>query len=308
MTDRIRSGITFLLACLTFGPLAFSQERNESEVLESPVGASYHVPYLLTETNHFIVRARINGRGPFNLVVDTGAPMLFLSLEAAEKAGLKRDPNRFFVQLENVEFEGGATLKNVQARAENIYQVTGMNALGLPGVRLDGMVGFNVLARFEIEIDPTDDRMKWSRIEYNPPDMREPPGGRGNAPAEVRAMGALGGIAQLAAVFIGRQPDATRLPRGLLGIELKEDSANETVEINAILPDSAAETAGLQVGDRLVRIFGKRIRSIEDARREVAEVEPGQTVRIQVESRASAGEDDDSTELRIVRIVAGAGL
>ena len=41
------------------------------------IGRSFQVPYRLTDTNHFLVRARINGKGPFNFLVDSGAGRLF---------------------------------------------------------------------------------------------------------------------------------------------------------------------------------------------------------------------------------------
>ena len=46
------------------------------------------VPYQLTNTKHVLVRVKLNGKGPFNFVLDTGAPALFLSEAAAEKAGI----------------------------------------------------------------------------------------------------------------------------------------------------------------------------------------------------------------------------
>ena len=50
-----------------------------------------------------------------------------------------------------------------------------MNALGLPGTSIDGILGFTVLARFRIELDPTRDRMTWTRLDYEP---AAPPGPR----------------------------------------------------------------------------------------------------------------------------------
>ena len=53
------------------------------------VGQSFQVPYRLTDTNHFLVRVRINGKGPFNFLVDSGAPALYVATETAGKIGLK---------------------------------------------------------------------------------------------------------------------------------------------------------------------------------------------------------------------------
>ena len=38
---------------------------------------SFEVPYRLTAVKHIVVRAKINGKGPFNFILDTGAPALF---------------------------------------------------------------------------------------------------------------------------------------------------------------------------------------------------------------------------------------
>lgn len=264
------------------------------------VGQSFRIPYRLTETNHFIVRTRINGKGPFNLVVDTGAPALFLAKEAAASAGLQTNDRRYFTRIDRITFEGGAELEDVQARVEDIFQVVGMNALGLPGVRIDGMLGFNVLARYKIEIDPTDDRMTWTRLDYNPKDMPDP-GRRGNnAPAEVQAMSLLGGVAKLAAVFVGKQPEDQLIPRGFLGIELEEVDGN--VKVSAVLPGSAAEDSGITEGDRIVRVIGSEVGSLVEASQAVAKIEPGDRVELHVQS------DEEDAEVRKITLTAKKGL
>ena len=97
------------------------------------VGRSYRVPYRLTDTNHFLVRVRIDGKGPFNFLVDTGAPALFVGAEAAKKVGIKPNPDDFFTPIGRLDFEGGASLTGMNARVEDPFQMVGMNALGLPG-------------------------------------------------------------------------------------------------------------------------------------------------------------------------------
>ncbi|WP_169979544.1 retropepsin-like aspartic protease family protein [Tautonia rosea] len=266
------------------------------------IGQTFRIPYRLTETNHFIVRTRINGKGPFNLVVDTGAPALFLSEEAAQSSGLKLNDRRYFTRIDRLEFEGGAELDDVQARVEDIFQLVGMNALGLPGVRIDGMLGFNVLARYKIEIDPTDDRMTWTRLDYNPRDLPDP-GRRGNnAPAEVQAMGLLGGVAKLAAVFVGKQPEDQLIPRGFLGLELSETDG--VLLVTGVLPGSAAEEAGVAPGDRLVRVLGRSVQSLDEARSAISRIEPGD--RVEVHLVPAEGEADDDAQK--LTLTAGKGL
>ena len=132
------------------------------------IGQSYRIPYRLTETNHYLVRVRINGKGPFNFLVDSGAPALYVGTEAAKAVGLKPEKDEFWTPIDRLDLEGGATLTDLKARVEDPFQLVGMNALGLPGASIDGILGFTILARFRLEFDPTDDRMTWTRIDYNP--------------------------------------------------------------------------------------------------------------------------------------------
>lgn len=270
------------------------------------VGESFRVPYKLTETNHFLVRARINGEGPFNLIVDTGAPALYLSEEAAERAGV--EPKRqgdYFARVEEIEFEGGARLEEIQTRVEDIFQLVGMNALGLPGKRLDGMIGFNVLARYRVEIDPTDDRMTWTRLDYDPPDIVVPRGFKGEPPAGVKALDLIGGFAQLAAVFVGKQPEDQYEFRGFLGVVL--DEREHAVVVSNVLPDSPAAEAGLEPGDRLVSLDGQATDSLAAAFEAASEVRPGDAVTARVK-RSTSEADADETETIDLTLEAEEGL
>src|SRR5258708_2259043 len=49
------------------------------------VGKAYSIPYRLTDSGHIMVRVKINGKGPFNFIVDTGAPLVYVTLPVAKK-------------------------------------------------------------------------------------------------------------------------------------------------------------------------------------------------------------------------------
>jgi hypothetical protein len=242
------------------------------------VGKSYKVPYRLTATNHFLVRVRLNGKGPFNFLVDTGAPALYVGTEAAKIAGLEPSKDGFWTPLKRLDFEGGASLKDVKARIEDPFQLIGMNALGLPGHSIDGILGFTMLARYKIEIDPTADRMVWTRLDYEP---REPFIPRGqiakNAPAEVEAMNLLGPVAKLAAALIGKQEPDKHIPRGRLGVTL-DDGA----KVAGVLEGSPAAQAGLKAGDVLVKVNSKAVDSTKAALAAAAEIRPGAKIPLTV--------------------------
>lgn len=268
-------------------------------------GTSYRVPYKLSQTNHFVVRVKLNGKGPFNLVVDTGAPALYLSTEAAKTAGIEPHPDQMLSRVETLEIEGGAQLHDMQARVEDVFQLVGMNALGLPGVKIDGMLGFNVLARYRITIDPTSDRMTWTRLAHDPPDIDAPkdrPGAKAREQADVQALDLLGGVAKIAALFIGKQPEDQIIPRGFVGLELRQDDGS--VSIASVLPDSPAATAELHPGDLLVDVLGRDIHTLDDVRTAIAKVRAGDKVAIQVRDPHAPAD----SEPREITVTAGEGL
>jgi hypothetical protein len=275
MTRRLARRIGLGL-CLAMAAVSLAVDGPKAD--DRGVGKSYRVPYRMTETNHFLVRVRIDGKGPFNFLVDTGAPALYVGTEAAKKIGLKPEPEEFFTPIGRLEFEGGASLTGMKARVEDIFQMVGMNALGLPGASIDGILGFTALARFKIEIDPTQDRMTWTRLDYEPKDPFVPRAAAKKQSGEMQAMNALGPLAKLAAVFVGKQPEDQLHPRGFLGIELVEASGE--LKVAGILADSPASGADVKVGDRLAKVGDKAVATLKAARDAVAEVRVGDKVAL----------------------------
>jgi len=256
---------------------------NEQGKPVADVGKAYLVPYRLTNTNHFLVRVRINGKGPFNFLVDTGAPALYVATETAKKIGLKPSEDDFWTDVDRLEFEGGAVLEGVKARVEDPFQLVGMNALGLPGASIDGILGFTMLARYRLELDPTKDRMVWTRLDYDP---KEPPVPRrrpGEKPGgEMQAMNALGPIAKLAAALIGKQPEDELITRGFLGVELVTKPETLGVRVAKVLPDSPAAKGGLRVGDLITRIGDRDLVDMVSARVALKKVKAGDRVVLAV--------------------------
>jgi hypothetical protein len=273
---------------LAFGPLAAAQDVPAPP--EAAIGQAFRIPYRLTETNHYLVRVRINGKGPFNFLVDSGAPALYVGTAAARAVGLTPPETGYWTPVDRLDLEGGATLRNLKARVEDPFQLVGMNALGLPGASIDGILGFTILARFRLEFDPTSDRMTWTRIDYTPREPYVPreltqKGARTRkAPAEVQAMEALGPLMKLAAVFVGKQPEETLQPRGTLGIALKPapEGEGQGVIVASVLPGSPAADAQLEPGDRLVRLADREIASTQDALLAVAQLRPGAAVPVRI--------------------------
>jgi Aspartyl protease/PDZ domain len=272
------------------------------------IGQSFQIPYRLTDTNHFLVRVRINGKGPFNFLVDSGAPALFIATETAKKIGLKPDAGKFWTPIDQLDLEGGSRLIGVKARVEDPFQLVGMNALGLPGASIDGILGFTILARFCLEIDLTKDRMTWTRLDHDPRDPPVPdhrPGDHAAAPAGVQAMSVLGPLAKGLAFLMGKQPEEQRQPRGFLGLEWSEQlaSGRKQVWVKGLLDGLPAAQAGVQTGDQIVKIGNREIEDLKAARSALSEVHPGDKVALVVRR----GPGTNARELKLV-LTAAEGL
>jgi hypothetical protein len=292
----IATAAATLLALFQAG--AQAQQKPPSAVKPARVGQSFRVPYRLTDTNHFLVRVRINGKGPFNFLVDSGAPALYVATETAAKIGLKPSANGFWTALDGLEIEGGARLDKVKARVEDPFQLVGMNALGLPGASIDGILGFTILAKFKLEIDPTQDRMTWTRLDFNPADPPIPRKEDGAPPIELQLMNALGPVAKGLAFLMGKQPEEIRVARGFLGFTWIENDGE--VDVARVQPGSPAEAAGVKPGDRLLKIGGKSVADLKAVRALLVNVRPSDRVAVVV--RRTDGKD------ATLEITAGEGL
>lgn len=267
---RTRCSALFLLAAFWPSFVALSGMPRPRED-----GPSFRVPYRMSETLHLLVRLKLGGKGPFNFIVDTGAPTMFVTKYVAKTAGVEPGKDGW-ATFDKAELEGGATLDGVKARVEDIFQIRGMNALNLPGVRLDGVIGYTVLAKFRMEFDLSKSVMTWTKLDFEPP-LPVPLGDGKSAPDELEA---IGNLMQGMAPLLGGAAKPTG-PRGSLGLELAE--TDDAVKVAAVHAGSPAHEAGIKPGDRIAAIGGKSVRSINDATSLVATVGVGDVVKIAVE-------------------------
>lgn len=223
------------------------------------------VPYRLTDTKHILIRAKINGKGPYNFILDTGSPALFLSTDLARKLGIEAD-KRGWASFNRFELEGGLVVDKARGRIDDPYQIEGMNKSGLAGVELHGIIGYNILARYRLIIDLSQDKMLWQPLdaEIPLPDI-----------SGKTTVDALGGMVK---GMDGPRVERSVVLRGFLGVELAEKGG---VTVTSVL-DGGPASGQLKSGDRITHIHAKPIKTLAEAHRLIAPWSDGDEVEMTV--------------------------
>lgn len=286
---RARWLFTFGLALLVpAGPSPAAEAKK-------PALKTYQVPYRLTDADHVLVRVKINGKGPYNFIIDTGAPALFVATSVCKKLGIEKGKDGWGT-FDRFEIEGGAVIRKAKGRVETPFQIEGMNALGLAGAQLHGILGYNILARYRIRFDFTKDKLTWTELNFDP-GLPRGLRGKGGAPG---GLDALGSIMKVLGAFVGKPAAPKYAVRGYLGIEFgqpREGAAG--VPVKAVLPKSPAAEAGLRAGDLITHLQGKEVGDLKELHRLAVKLRPGRPARLTVKRQ---GEERDIT------VTAGEGL
>jgi hypothetical protein len=247
---------------------------------QKPALKSYEVPCRMTATKHVMVRAKLNGKGPYNFIVDSGAPAVFLTTAVCKEVGVTPD-DKHWGTFDKFEIEGGPVLTGTKARVEDMFQLSGMNGLGLAGVKLHGVLGYALLAKYRLEFDFSRDTMTWTELGYEPRPFQAVGGGKNEG------LETVGQLAKGLGELLGKGiPDVKC--RGFLGIELRD--GDDGVEVRGVLADSPGAKAGIKTEDRITHVQGKRVRSAAEVLRQMGELPAGETAKLTI-LRGAASRD-----------------
>lgn len=226
------------------------------------------LPFELVASNHIVVKAKINDKGPFRLIFDSGAPVSLLGNKAAEESGTiaKNAPKSFLMAM-----RGEAKIQELEVgdlKAKDIPVIVldhpTLKALGgFLGKPLDGIIGFTFFARYRTTIDYQAKMMTLEPVDFEVKDL----------------------LKDLPDRIAGPKIAKRRIlaPSGLWGLTLGETvDAGTGVTIKTVRPGSPAEVAGLKVGDILTNLDGRWTSSISDAYAAANGATPGQAVEVVV--------------------------
>jgi hypothetical protein len=213
------------------------------------------IPYRVTDANHILVRAKINDKGPYQFIIDTGAPALFVTTKTAKEIGIEADAKQWG-KVAKFEIEGGAVLQDVRARIEDPFQLQGMASMGM---KLDGIIGYNVAARFKMDILLSRRYMVWTPLAFDPPAPPDADELFGGEKPDTSGQKQMEAMAKLMASLMGG-PGPGSEPRGTIGIEV--ENLDGDVIVSRVYEKSPAAAAGLSKGDRIVKFKGKSVSTV----------------------------------------------
>jgi hypothetical protein len=227
------------------------------------------VPFEVMRSKHIAVSVKINGKGPYRLIFDTGAPVSIVNSKSARDSGMvdKNSAAPWFTLFNSLgavkikSFELGAVkLDNLDAAVIDHPTVDLIaNSLGPIG----GVVGFPFFARYRVTLDYQARQMTLVPSGYAAPNTEEVAEAifetltQTNSKPKVLAPAAQWG-------FVPRKDKEDEEP----GIVVKE-----------VMPASAAERAGLKAGDRLLTLDGRWTDSAADAYQAARYVKPGEAAK-----------------------------
>lgn len=265
--DRLRTALGLVLAVGLAAPA-----RADVAAEAKPVT----VPFELLKTKHMTVQIKVNGRGPYRVIFDTGAPVSIVSTQLAGDSGLAPKQKKQQGLLGMLMAGGQAiTIKKLQVgklTAEDVPVIVmdhpAVELLSEALGRVDGIIGFPFFARYKMTLDYQAKQMTFVPNGYEPPDV----------------------IASLMSTMMSlmgsrdKPPPKVLAPAALWGLVVAKEAGDEEagVTVKEVHAGSAAAEAGLKPGDRLLVLDTRWTDTLADTYAAAGFVKPGTTVTVRV--------------------------
>ena len=248
-------GLFFILHCAFAIPTVRADE---------PAPKPVTVPFELLKTQHIAIKIMVNGKGPYRVIFDTGAPTNLLNTKVAKEAGVTgKKPFFSFLPV------GDQKIKTLQIGGLKVENV-GTMVFDHPTVKLidkyfgpiEGLIGFPFFARYKMTIDYQKKEMTFVPSTFEPPDA----------------------LKSLEKTIMGGNPKKVLAPAGQWGFKVAKDAtdAEAGVDVREVLTGSAAARGGLKAGDRLLILAGRWTDSVADCYAAAGYVPAGTQARLRI--------------------------
>lgn len=238
------------------------------------------VPFEIIGSKHMAVQIKINGKGPYRVIFDTGAPISLLTNKAAQESGLIKKPKssgkdsssskagstNFFAtmggmqKIKDLEV-GEVKVKDVQVIVMDHPTVKAIAEIVGP---VEGIMGFPFFAKFHTTVNYQNKTLTLVPSTYDPGDV----------------------MAGLMASMMASNKDKKVFlaPQAVWGFTVGKEAKDteEGIEVVHVFPNSEAEKAGVKPGDRLLTLDGTWTDTLTDCYRAASQVKAGRAAPIQV--------------------------
>ena len=218
---------------------------------ESPVV----VPFELLKSRHMVVEVTVNGKGPYRLIFDTGAPTNLMNNKIAKESGVinAKTPRPSFGLMGTM---GAQEIKTLEVGSVKLEKAT-VIVMDHPTVAaisemfgpIDGIIGFPFFARYKMTVDYQKKELTLVPNGFKPTDVME----------------AL--TAKILGASQASKDPAVLSPAAVWGFTLSDKDADDEdagMTVKNVLVGGAAATGGLKAGDRVLTIDGRWTDTLAD--------------------------------------------
>ena len=234
------------------------------------------VPIELLPSGHFVVVAKINDKGSYRFILDTGAPLTIINSKTAKDSGMTKKAG------------GGGLLSmltsNMAPMTVNSMEIGSLPAEKTTAVVMDhptvsaiskeyektsgpieGLIGFPFFAKYSMTVDYQKKELTFVPNGYKPGDYMDDLTKRLMDTDEL-------------------SKPRTVSPAGLWGFEVDKGKTDEEagVTVTKVYADGPMGQAGLKVGDRVLTIDRRWTDSIGDAAVATQSIKPGTSTEVKV--------------------------
>lgn len=227
----LQSGLLFLLLC-------------SSIKAQEPV----KVPFEILKTGHIVVSVKVNEKGPYRLLFDTGAPVTLISSKVATEAKVIKPSLGFSLFGAG----GQANIKSLEIGSLKT-QNNSVIVMDHPTIKvmskffgpIEGIIGFSTYSRYKFAIDYKESSIAFAPNNYIPQDT-------------IKAM--------MDRMMSNSKNRETLCSKGVWGFEVQklETDIGDGLEIISVTPGSVMAKAGVKKGDRILSLNYIWTDSLED--------------------------------------------
>lgn len=254
-----------LLACVVgLSPVAFARG---DDTTAKPV-QKFSAPFEILPTKHMAIKIKVNGQGPFRVIFDTGAPISLISSQLAQETNLVKGKKGGAL----LGMMGPAVIKEFdvgELKAENV-QVIVMNHPAITAIskvlgRIDGIIGFPFFSRYKLTLDYEKQTLTFEPSTFDPGDV-------------------MAGLMKMTMGMRGKAPQVTLGSEAVWGFSVgrSDQDQEDGIEVTHVFDGSAAASAGLKPGDRLLILDGTWTDSLNDCYRAAGKIKAGKAVALKI--------------------------